>query len=94
VLWDILAGDLERRLATIPQWFNGGGGNKPKAGRRTNYFAAWVTANCAPPVRKDRLSPTVFVRRMAQVEVGDTDGLVPYSVVRRVITWSTGKPVS
>jgi hypothetical protein len=78
----------------VPQWFNGGNGKKPRAGRRANYFAEWVKANGGPPARKDRLSSRVFVRRIAKVELGDTGGLVPYSVVRRVVAWSTGTPVN
>jgi len=53
----------------------------------------WVRANGRPPSRGDRLSPRVFTRRMARVEVGDTDpekSPVPYSVVRRIVSWETG----
>ena len=92
--WEILVAGGECALATVPQWFNGGNGKKPRAGRRANYFAEWVKANGGPPARKDRLSSRVFVRRIAKVELGDTGGLVPYSVVRRVVAWSTGTPVN
>jgi len=91
LLFDIL---IERQI-TIPMWFNGGAGESPIAGRRTLYLPAWVKANGGQPTRRDRLSPSVFVRRMARVRVGDTKkGVIPYSVVRQILEWSTGTPVN
>jgi hypothetical protein len=90
LLFDVLSERLDHSLGIIPMWFGGGNGKRPKAGRRTNYFPAWVRANGKLPIRKDRLSPCVFVRRMALVKVGDTKGPVPYSVVREIIEWTTG----
>jgi hypothetical protein len=94
LLFDVLRKSSQTSLGTVPMWFNGGAGKKPKAGRRTLYFPAWVKANGSPPGRKDRLSPSVFVRRMAQVRVADTSGPIPYSVVRQILEWSTGTPVN
>ena len=81
-----------RSQACVPQWFPLGSRDKPRASRRGTYFPEWVRANGGPPPRRDRLSPSVFVHRMARVQVGDTDGPAPYSVVRRIIEWETGSP--
>lgn len=89
--WDIAPNGLDV-LATVPQFFHLGNAEKPRASRRGNYLKEWATANGAPPVRRDRLSPQVFLRRWALVEVVDTDSPAPYSVVRRVIQWETGSP--
>jgi hypothetical protein len=87
----VLSANHMDTLATVPMWFNGGAGERPRAGRRTLYFSAWIMANGGPPVRKDRLSASVFVRRIARVRVADTTkGPAPYSVVREIIAWSTG----
>lgn len=94
LLFDVLKEGQDSSLGTIPMWFNGGAGEKPKAGRRTNYFPAWVAANGGPPVRKDRLSPSIFIRRMARVRIGDTAGTLPYSVGRKILEWSTGQAVN
>lgn len=88
--WDVLSDGLAHVLACIPQWFSIRGRDKPHASRRGKYFPAWVQANGGPPSRRDRLSPAVFVRRIARVEVGDTEGPAPYSVVRSIIDWDTG----
>jgi hypothetical protein len=95
LLFDVLCEGLQSSVGTIPMWMNGGNGDKPKAGRRTLYFPAWVKANGGPPPRKDRLSPHVFEKRMAIVRVADTlKGALPYSVVRQILEWSTGTPVN
>jgi hypothetical protein len=94
--WMVLTDDLLTVIATLPQWFPLGDGEKPRAARRGKYLKEWVRAHGSPPTRGDRLSPQVFVRRMARVEVGVTDpekSPVPYSVVRRIVSWETG-PVS
>ena len=91
--WDVFADDLSTVIATVPQWLPLGHGENPKASRRGVYLKEWVRANGGPPKRGDRLSPRVFTRRMARVEVGDTDPAkspVPYSVVRRIVSWETG----
>jgi hypothetical protein len=90
--WDVLSDDLVRVIACVPQWFPLGSRDKPRASRRGTYFPEWVRANGSPPARRDRLSPGVFVYRIARVEVGDTEGPAPYSVVRRIIEWETGSP--
>ena len=79
-------------VARIPMWLSLGRGERPRASRRSNYLKEWVEANCGPPIRGDRLSPQVFVHRIARVEVGDTTkGPVPYSVVKKILSWETGK---
>ena len=88
--WDVLSADLARVIARVPQWFPLGSRDKPQASRRGKYLPEWVRANGGPPVRRDRLSPGVFVHRMARVELGDTEGPAPYSVVRKIIAWETG----
>jgi len=90
LLFDVLSGDLVRVVARVPFWMNLGAGDKPHAGRRKKYFKEWVRANGEPPARQDRLSPKVFTARTARVEIGDTKGDAPYSVVRKIISWETG----
>ena len=85
--WEVLSHNLTP-LAIVPQWFALGRGEKPRASRRGKYFPEWIRANGGPPSRRDRLSPAVFVHRMARVEVGDTEGPAPYSVIRRIIDGS------
>ena len=92
--WDVLTDDLLTVIATIPLWLPLGCREKPRASRRGNYLKEWVRANGGPPKRGDRLSPQVFTRRMARVKVGDTDrkrSPVPYSVVRKIVSWDTGR---
>jgi len=91
--WDVLAADLIRVIARIPMWLALGEGKKPRASRRGSYAKEWVNANGGPPTRGDRLSPRIFTRRMAVIEVGDTTkGPMPYSVVKKVVRWETGSP--
>jgi hypothetical protein len=81
--WDVLTDDLLTVIATVPQWFPLGSGENPSASCRGVYLKEWVRANGGPPKRGDRVPPRVFTRRMARVEVGDTDpqkSPVPYSV--------------
>lgn len=92
LLWDVLTEDLLRVIACVPQWLPLGNRDKARASRRGKYLPEWIRANGGPPARRDRLSTDVFVHRMARVEVGDTEGLAPYSVVRRIIEWETGSP--
>lgn len=97
ILWfDVLGeDDLQSLLGKIPMWINGRSGEKPHAGRRGRYLLEWVRANGGPPARRDRLSPRVFAKRMARVRVADTtSGVVPYSVVREILEWSTGQAVN
>lgn len=88
--WDVLTDDLLRVIACVPLWFALGSGEKPCASRRGKYLPEWIRAHGGPPAREDRLSPRVFVHRMARVEVGDTEGPAPYSVIRRIVEWETG----
>ena len=89
--WDVLSDDLQTTIARrIPLWFGLGEGEKPHASRRGKYLREWVRANGGPPGRGNRLSPRVFTRRIARVEVGDTNSPAPYSVVKKIIRWETG----
>ena len=91
--WDVFTDDFLTVIACVPYWLSLGSKEKPWASRRGNYLKEWVKANGGPPIRGDRLSPRVFTQRMARVEVGDTDPAkspVPYSVVRRILSWETG----
>lgn len=88
--WDVLTKDLLSVIACVPLWFALGAGEKPHASRRGKYLPEWIRANGGPPTRGDRLPPKVFVHRLARIEVGDTEGPVPYSVVRRIVEWETG----
>ena len=90
--FDVLRENLIDVVARVPMWLSLGNGQKPRASRRSNYLKEWVGANNGPPTRGDRLSPRVFVDRVARVEVGDTSkGPLPYSVVKKILVWETGK---
>jgi hypothetical protein len=90
--FDVLNKNQVDVLARIPMWLPLGKGEKPKASRRGKYLKEWATANEEPPARGDRLSPRIFVGRIACVEVGHTEkGPVPYSVVKKILRWETGK---
>lgn len=90
IRFDLLSEDLTRVIAHVPFWMNLGARDKPHAGRRGNYFKEWVRARGEPPARGDRLSPKAFTHRMALLEIGDTKGDAPYSVVRNIVSWETG----
>jgi hypothetical protein len=100
VQFDVLTDSLTEVVAQITWYLNLGSGDQPRAGRRGNYWQAWVNANGRLPQRRDRLSPQVFVRRHATIEVADAGfdfrGIATtpehaYSVVRNVIRWHTGE---
>lgn len=95
--WDVLSEDRLTVIATVPCWLPLGDRDQPHASRRGKYLHEWVRANGGPPIRGDRLSPRVFVHRIARVEIGTTDSLkspVPYSVVRKIVSWETGQSVT
>jgi hypothetical protein len=92
--FDVLSSDFVEVIARIPMWLNLGAEDKPQAGRRRRYFAEWVRANGGAPQRTDRLSPDVFIRRMARVEVADTKSDAPYSKVSKILSWETGGSLS
>ena len=78
-------------LGRIPRWFNLGKRDKPHIGRRSEYFKAWVKANDGnPPKRANRLSPAVFLKRVAKVQIADVGTELPYSVAREILSWETG----
>ena len=89
--WDVLSDNLADAIAhCVPLWFHLGDREKPYASRRGKYLREWVRANDRPPTPGDRLSPRVFTRRIARVEIGDTKSPVPYSVVKKILHWQTG----
>jgi hypothetical protein len=94
VRFHIRSADLLHTLGCVPLWFALGDRAKPHAGRRSAYFREWINANGGPPMRGDRMSPRVFVRRMARVRVRDTKGAMPYSVIDEVLSWDTGHSAS
>jgi hypothetical protein len=72
-------------------WYRLGDGETPRPSRRGKYLRDWVKANDGrPPAKGDRMSPKVFMRRIARVEIGDSTGPVPYSIVRKIVNWETG----
>jgi hypothetical protein len=101
IQFDVLSNSLVDVVGRLTWYLNLGTGEKPHAGRRGNYWAAWVRANGGPPRRRDRLSPHVFEGRCASVKVGDTTknhrqdyvgAEEAYSVIRSVVRWETGGP--
>lgn len=90
LVWDVYDASFNC-IASIPMWLNLGSGEKPRAGRRSRYFPMWCRANDGPPCRRDRLSPKVFQSRMAQIEIRDTKGEFPYSVVNEIVRYDTGR---
>ena len=93
VWWNVFSGPSSIEvIARVPWWLNLGSGQKPRAGRRTKFYQAWVRAHGGQAIsRRDRPSPQIFLRRMALIAVRDTAGVDPYSVVDRVIEWMTGE---
>jgi hypothetical protein len=100
VQFDILDASLFNVIARLTWYLNLGSRDKPRAGRRTKFWAAWVQANGGPK-RKDRMTGRVFEFRHATVIVTSTgkthnSGIVSpemsYSVVNWVVEWRTGGP--
>ncbi len=91
ICFDIFsASNLETPIAAVPLFLNGGRKREAHAGRGSRYFELWIQANGDVPKRKERLTPRVFTGRWARVEVGDTKGRAPYSVVKTIHEWETG----
>lgn len=95
--WEVFDESGLKVIGHIPQWISLGqprsrDTNKAHASRRSAYWREWIRAKGTPPTRVDRLSPSVFARRMGRVLVRDTAGLAPYSVVDRILTYETGAP--
>lgn len=101
VQFDVLDSSLLEVIAQLTWFLNLGSREKPKANRRSNYWAAWLKANGGPPKRRDRITQRIFEGRYAVVKVEDTrknhrqiaitaDDC--YSVIRDVLEWQTGGP--
>ena len=90
---------LTNTIARLSWFLNLGKGETPHAGRRSNFWRAFILANGGHlPGRADRMSPRIFEHRQCTVEVvavgrdfsGMTSGETIYSKVTRVIAWNTG----
>jgi hypothetical protein len=57
--------------AKVVGFFNMGTGEKPKAGRRSRYYAAWVMANGEMPKKRQVVSCRVFEGKIFKVRVED-----------------------
>ena len=57
--FDVMAANLTDSLGIIPIWFNGGDEDVSHAGRRSGYFAAWVSF-AGQLVSQLNLPPIVF----------------------------------
>jgi hypothetical protein len=97
--FDILDDSLVNTVAQFTWYLNLGSGERPRAGRRGFFWAAWVKANGGPPRRPDRMSHRIFERHQAIVIIADTakthnsDVIAAeesYSVVRDVLTAPPG----
>jgi hypothetical protein len=99
VQFDIFDDSLLETLGRCTWYLNLGSKLRPKSGRRSRYWNAWVKANGGPPSRRDRLSPSIFEGRYAVVEVKSSSKTFQcatvepdfaYSVIRNVVMWETG----
>ena len=92
IAFDIFSANMQP-LAKLVKFLSLGSKREgPRAHRTSKFFAEWIKANGGPPTRNDRLSPSVFARRMATVMVADTDPKLspaPYSVVREILSWES-----
>lgn len=91
--WNVLPSNscFEPIARDVPMFVSLGEKAKPHASRRGKYWEEWMRANGGPPCRGDRLSPKVFKGRLARVQVADTKSAAPYSVVRSILNFETGK---
>ncbi len=98
VLFDVLDGSLVNVIARLAWYLNLGTGDKPRAGRRGNFWAAWCAAKGSAPKRGDRMTAAVFVHRHVTVEVESVtknhEGISlsepSYSKIARIVSWNTG----
>jgi hypothetical protein len=92
LLWDVVRElSLDPIARRVPMWLNLGEGPKPHAGRRSRYLQEWIRANDGrPPNRGDRVSPRIFSRRLARVQIEDANSQIPYSKVGQILSWETG----
>jgi hypothetical protein len=92
--FDVLDDALTTTIAQLTWFLNLGCKEKPHAGTRSNYRAAWCLANGGKQPRAGRMSAKIFLHRHATVEVKDPaprNGIEPaYSKIERVISWNTG----
>ena len=86
--FDVRTEDLLQVIGRVTMFLNLGKKERPHAGRRGKYWAAWLQANGGHPKRRDKLSQKVFERRMALIVIGDVPNKF-YSVVREIEGWET-----
>jgi hypothetical protein len=88
--FDLMVAESGETIARgVPLWLSLGEGRRPRASRRSKYFAAWVQANGEGPRRHDRMNANVFRQRMATVKVADTRGPAVYSRISAIVSWET-----
>ena len=101
VQFEILDDSRTQLIARLTWYLNMGTREKPRAGKRGRYWAAWVKANGGSPKRGDRLTFRSVEGRAAIVKVEDTAkthdqrticAQQSYSVVRDVLRWESGAP--
>jgi hypothetical protein len=71
-----------------------GRGERPSAGRRSDYWRAWVIANGGPPRRRQTLSVRVFKGKIFEVRVGDVTQRYDQSAHPEGAIYSTVKGIT
>jgi hypothetical protein len=80
-------------------FFHLGRGERPRAGRRSRYWGAWIIANGAAPRKRQTMTPRVFRGKVFLVKVSDVtqtcDGKAHhpsaiYSTVKKIIEKQAG----
>jgi hypothetical protein len=59
--------------AVVSGFLNLGTGDKPNAGRGSEYRRVWIMANAAQPKKRQVLSARVFEGKFFRVRIGDTE---------------------
>lgn len=89
VFFDVLDASLTEVIAELAWFLNLGNGAKPHAGRRSNFFRAWVDALGRNPTRNDKIRPAIFTKRHATVAVRDAK--TGYSVIQGCVFETGGR---
>jgi len=57
----------------VSAFFNmGSDPTRPKIGRQSNYYKAWVLANGGAPMKGEEMSPDVFLHKYFRVRIGQS----------------------
>lgn len=105
VQFDVLDDALLSTVARLTKFFNLGERERPHAtSRRSHFRKAWVLANDGrPPVRGQKMAPSIFVNRIARVRVVDVmkdhQGCAlssdeVYSRISEILRWETGRGIN